>query len=91
MFQSYVILVPQNRAAERNAIIQRMRAAGVEVSIGTHHIPLLRYYRETFGYKAGDFPVTDGVAARAIALPLHSYLSRDEQNRVIDRLLVETG
>ena len=86
VFQAYVVLIPGDRAHDRDAIIARMRAAGVEVSIGTHHIPLLRYYRATFGYKPGDFPVTDAVAGSAIALPLHAHLTSDDQSRVVDVL-----
>lgn len=86
VFQSYVVLVPPELAAERNAIISRVRDAGVEVSIGTHHIPLLRWYRETFGYKVADFPVTDSVAARAITLPLHAYLTLADQDKVVEVL-----
>jgi len=86
VYQSYVVLLRRERSGDRDAIIAQMRAAGVEASIGTHHIPLLRYYRTTFGYHAGDFPVTDTVASRAIALPLHSRLSPDDQARVVEVL-----
>ena len=86
VYQSYVVLLRRERAGDSDAIIAEMRAAGVEASIGTHHIPLLRYYRSTFGCAPGDFPVTDSVAARAIALPLHSRLTPDDQARVTEVL-----
>ena len=86
VFQSYVVLVPEGRASDRNNMIRELREAGIEASIGTHHIPLLRYYRETFGHVTGDFPITDGVAGRAIALPLHAYLTFEEQARVAEVL-----
>ena len=86
VYQSYVVLLRSDRAAERDAIIARMRAAHVEVSIGTHHIPLLRYYRSTYGFAKGQFPMTDSVASRAIALPLHAYLTDEDQGRVAELL-----
>ena len=86
VFQSYVVLIPENQAPDRNSMIRDLRESGIEASIGTHHIPLLRYYRDTFGYVRGDFPVTDSVASRAIALPLHAYLSGEEQARVVEAL-----
>jgi perosamine synthetase len=82
VYQSYVVLLPTDRASDRNTIISRMRAEGIEVSIGTHHIPLLRFYATLFGFKKGDFPTTDSVAERAIALPLHAFLTDEEQIRV---------
>ncbi|HJU89275.1 MAG TPA: DegT/DnrJ/EryC1/StrS family aminotransferase [Gemmatimonadaceae bacterium] len=87
VFQSYVVLVPPNSAARRDAIIAEMRAERVEVTIGTHHMPLTRYFRTTYGYKPGDFPVTDDVAARAITLPLHTRLTSAEQEQVVRKLV----
>jgi len=90
VFQSYIVLIPENRATDRNEMIRELRQAGIEASIGTHHIPVLRYYRETFGYAAGDFPVTDNIASRAIALPLHPYVTAQEQARVAEALIAMT-
>ena len=91
VFQSFVVLVPADRASERDAIIARMRADGVEASIGTHHIPLTTFYRSRFGYAPGDFPVADAVARRSIALPLHPLLTADDQNRVVAVLREHAG
>jgi dTDP-4-amino-4,6-dideoxygalactose transaminase len=90
VYQSYVVLIPEHRAPQRNDIIRVLRESGIEASIGTHHIPLLRFYRETFGYAPGDFPVADLVAGRAIALPLHPYLSAQEQVKVAEVLMAVT-
>jgi dTDP-4-amino-4,6-dideoxygalactose transaminase len=85
-FQSYVVLLPQELAGGRASLIARMREAGVEVTIGTHHIPLTDYFRRHGRYKAGDFPVTDQVAARALALPMHQDLEEHEQDLVVETL-----
>ncbi|MFY9942087.1 MAG: DegT/DnrJ/EryC1/StrS family aminotransferase, partial [Desulfobacterales bacterium] len=34
------------------------------------------------GYQAGDFPVSEGCAARIFSLPMHPYLSLSEQERI---------
>jgi dTDP-4-amino-4,6-dideoxygalactose transaminase len=85
-FQAYVVLLPESAASRRPAIIQAMRHAGIEVTIGTYHIPLTTYYRTKYGYRAGDFPITDSVAARALALPLHSKLQHSDQEQVVSEL-----
>jgi perosamine synthetase len=36
------------------------------------------FYRDAFGYKPGDFPVTERVAATTLALPFSSRLSDDD-------------
>ena len=86
-YQSYIVLLPERAASRRGAIIAELRERGIEVTIGTHHIPLTRYYRERYGYRVGQFPVTDEVAARALALPLHSKLQVDQQERVVHELM----
>jgi perosamine synthetase len=41
---------------------------------------------EQFGFKQGDFPVTEFVAERTIALPFYNNLSKDEVAIVCDEL-----
>lgn len=86
IYQSYVVRLDANLAPRRAEILSRLRDDGVEATIGTHHMPLITYYRRAFGYRAGDFPVTDLVAASALALPMHSSLTVTEQERVADSL-----
>lgn len=81
-YQSYVVLLPGAFAPHRASILQRLRNAGVEATIGTHHIPLTGYYQREFGYRPGDFPVTDDIAARAVALPMHHALSPEDPLQV---------
>ena len=86
IYQAYVVLLPGALAARRRAVLGRLRAAGVEATIGTHHIPLTAYYRREGGHRPGDFPVTDDLAARAVALPMHHALRREDVERVADAL-----
>lgn len=85
-FQTYVVLLPRDLAASRTTLIAHLRRAGVEVAIGTHHIPLTTYFRRRDGYCPGDFPVTDEVAARALALPMHHALTEEDQHVVAELL-----
>jgi perosamine synthetase len=81
-YQSYVVLLPSALAPYRDSIIQRLRNAGVEATIGTHHIPLTGYYQREFGYRPGDFPVTDDIAARAVSRPMHQALLPEDPPQV---------
>lgn len=86
IYQSYVIRLDAALTSRRSAVLSSLRDDGIEATIGTHHMPLIRYYRREFGYRAGDFPATDAVAASAIALPMHSFLSIADQERIADSL-----
>ena len=85
-YQSYVVLLPPAVAPRRADLIARLKTNGVETSIGTHHLPMIDWARTRGGYRTGDFPVTDDVARRGLALPMHSGLSRDDVACVADRL-----
>ncbi|PKO22883.1 MAG: hypothetical protein CVU38_07205 [Chloroflexi bacterium HGW-Chloroflexi-1] len=91
VYQSYVILLPENAAAVRAELIARLRAEGIETTIGTWHIPRTTYFRTRYGYRLGDFPVADQVFARSLTLPLHEKLSETEQEEVVARLSQALG
>lgn len=86
VYQSYVALLPSEWAERRPRAIRALLERGVETTIGTWHVPMTRYYRERYGYKTGDFPVTDAVFARALTLPLHETLSIADQERVVSEI-----
>jgi len=66
----------------RNTLIHRLRSEGIGCSNYFAPIHLQRFYMEQFGYRRGQFPVCEQVAARTVALPFHSKLTTDEIDRV---------
>lgn len=49
------------------------------VQCGIHYplsIPLQPIFRKLYGYKPGDYPISDQVAATCLSLPMHSMLSK---------------
>jgi dTDP-4-amino-4,6-dideoxygalactose transaminase len=36
------------------------------------------------GYREGDFPISEEVADRIFSIPMHPYLSREDQDKIID-------
>ena len=91
VYQSYVALVPKDLTGHVPELIDRMRRRGVEAAIGTHHVPLTTYWRRVEGFRLGDFPAADMVAARAIAIPMHAALTLSEQETVAATLIEETA
>lgn len=86
VYQAYVVLLSANVASRRAEIVSALKAAEVETTIGTHHQPLTHYFRQRGPHRLGEFPVTDSVAARALALPLHSAICREDVAIVAERL-----
>ena len=89
VYQSYVVRLPAAVASHRSAIIHALKQQAIETSIGTWHIPMTAYFRERYGYKAGDFPAADEVFSRTLTLPLYEAITdRDQQvvARELERL-----
>jgi perosamine synthetase len=64
--------------ADRAQIFRALRAENIGVNV--HYIPvhLHPYYRERFGYRAGEFPAAEDAYARLISLPMfHSMTDGD--------------
>lgn len=91
VYQSYVVLLPEEAAPYRADLFRSMREAGIETTIGTYHVPMTTFFRTRYGYKLGDFPVTDSINARAMSLPLYEGISLESQEHVVRTLLRLVG
>jgi perosamine synthetase len=70
----------------REKILQTMRDAGIQVSNYFTPVHLQPFMVERFGFKPGDFPITESVADRTIALPFYNNLSKADIAIVCDEL-----
>ncbi len=71
------------RAADREGMMVYLKDAGI--GTGIHYpIPLhLQTAYRSLGYAAGDFPVTEKVAAEIVSLPMFPQLTAEQQFRVV--------
>jgi dTDP-4-amino-4,6-dideoxygalactose transaminase len=75
-WQAYVIQLD-----DRDRVLEGLRAAGVQVQIGTYALHRLSAYADQ-----GSFPGADAAFERALALPLHTRLTDAELDRVAEEL-----
>ncbi|WP_373501334.1 DegT/DnrJ/EryC1/StrS family aminotransferase [Desulfococcus sp.] len=69
-------------ARHREALQARLKAAGIPTAV-YYPIPLhLQTAYTSLGGKPGDFPVTEDCANRIFSLPMHPYLSAEDQERI---------
>lgn len=66
----------------RNRVLRKLRSRGLQCSDYFRPIHLMPFYRDRFGCKPGDFPVTEAAAARTVALPFHSAMTRRDVETV---------
>jgi dTDP-4-amino-4,6-dideoxygalactose transaminase len=74
------------RTEDREGLMAHLGKAGI--GTGIHYpIPLHRQRAyEALGYKAGDFPVCEKIAAEIVSLPMYPQLTPEQQARVVREL-----
>jgi len=79
----FTILVPPEK---RDNILWRLQEKGIGVAVNYRAIHLLTYYRQTYGYKRGIFPVAERIGDSTITLPLYPKLTNEEAEYIIESL-----
>lgn len=83
----YVIrLRPGTTVAQRDRVMAHLREKGVGCNNYFSPIHLQPFYRELLGTKEGDFPVTESLGARGIALPFFNKLTAVQIGQVAEVL-----
>ena len=80
----YVVQLPDR--IDRNGVMARLAEEGIASKPYLPSIHLQPYWREQFGTGEGMFPVAESASRRSLALPFHTRLSADDQERVVETL-----
>jgi len=83
-FVMVVRLADDSSQDDRDRILDRLRERRIQCSNYFTPIHLQPFYRERFGYGEGDFPITEALSARTVALPFHNGLSEFDVQRVVE-------
>ncbi|MCX7817485.1 MAG: DegT/DnrJ/EryC1/StrS family aminotransferase [Syntrophales bacterium] len=70
----------------RDKIIGYLRERGIECGNYFPPIHLQPFYKKIFGFRKGNYPITESVAERTIALPFYNFLSEKEVRYVCENL-----
>lgn len=79
----YALRLPEG--TDRDRVIEDLAEAGIPAKAYLPAIHLFPHLKE-LGYKEGQFPVAEGIAARSLALPFYADLSEDDAARVASAL-----
>ncbi len=71
--------------SSRDAIVEDLKVELVEAAAYCNPLHLQRHYFD-LGYRRGDFPVTEKVADRAVALPFHAHLTDDQIGFIVETM-----
>lgn len=85
VWQAYVVLLDE--AVDRAAVQSKLRAAGIETTIGTYTLSAQPYYRD----RVSPGPAAQQAFRQCLCLPLHTRLSEDDVRRVARQLTQVLG
>jgi dTDP-4-amino-4,6-dideoxygalactose transaminase len=87
----FVYVVRFSHGIDRDALAKRLEARGVPVRPYFLPIHLQPYMVERFGYRTGDFPVTEDLGRRGLALPFSGVMTEQQVDFVCRSIQIETG
>jgi perosamine synthetase len=82
----FVFVIQLPLGVERNAAIASLADMGIQSKPYLPAIHLMSFYRDRFGHSAGEHPLCENVAARALALPFYPGMSETGVSRVAGAL-----
>jgi perosamine synthetase len=82
----FVYVVRIRPPADRDDIMRELADAGIPSRPYFTPIHLQPFYRERFGYKRGDFPVTEHLGDVCLALPFSSTMTEEQVDYVCSQL-----
>ena len=85
----FVYVIRVKKGLDRDALAQRLEARGVPVRPYFLPIHLQPYMVERFGYREGDFPVTEDLGRRGLAVPFSGVMTEEQVEYVCDAVKQE--
>ncbi|MCS6840440.1 MAG: DegT/DnrJ/EryC1/StrS family aminotransferase [Roseiflexus sp.] len=82
----FVYVVRIKPPASRDAVMRYLAAAGIPSRPYFTPIHLQPFYRKRFGFRRGDFPITERLGDMSLALPFSSVMTESQVDMVCQRL-----
>lgn len=82
----FVYVVRLEKGIDRDKVIKYLNEEGIQCKPYFTPIHLQPFYKKMFGYKEGNFPVTEDVTGRTIALPFFNNLKEEQIDYVVEKL-----
>ncbi len=84
-YHLYVIKInPRALKINRDSFVQSLQKENIGVSVHFKALHLHSYYRKTFKFKRGSFPVAEETSDTVVSLPLYPSLTRKDQEDVVE-------
>ena len=71
---------------QRTALQHQLKEAGIPTAIYYPQPLHLQTAFSSLGYQHGDFPISEDYAVRIFSLPMHPYLTEEDQQKIAERI-----
>jgi perosamine synthetase len=78
----FVFVVQLPGGLDRDTVVRALAERGIPSKPYFPAVHLMTFYRDRFGHRPGEFPVSEDVAARSIALPFFPQMTEGQVERV---------
>lgn len=75
-----------NPAIDRNRVIEKLAEIGIVAKQYLPSIHLFDFYRKSFGFREGDFPISEAISNSSIALPFYVGLEKPDIEYICQKL-----
>lgn len=85
VYQIYTIRLKEN-ANLRDSLMKHLSEGSVMTKTYFPPVHLTHFYRQEFGFKGGELPLTEKVASEVLTLPMYPALNREEMNYIMEQI-----
>jgi dTDP-4-amino-4,6-dideoxygalactose transaminase len=85
VYQMYTIRVKGGRGV-RDALKDHLAKKGIMSKVYFEPVHLTHFYREKFGFKGGELPVTERLSSEVLTLPLYPTMTIEEMDYIIESI-----
>ena len=82
VYQMYTIQVENGR----NKLKEYLASKEIFTKIYFDPVHLTKFYKEEFGFKEGDLPITEEISKKVLTLPMYPTLKKEEMDYVIQKI-----
>jgi len=85
VYQMYTIRVKGGRGV-RDALRDHLARKGIMSKVYFEPVHLTHFYREKFGFKGGELPITERLSSEVLTLPLYPTMTIEEMDYIIESI-----
>jgi len=82
----YVVKI-KNKKINRDEVINKLREQEISTKPYLPSIHLFSFYKKGFGYKKGDFPISEDISNNSLALPFYIGLKESDIKYIVNKLI----